>query len=82
MIKTFYFYKNLPNNYVSLHKGNCRFCNNGNGVQNNVLGNYNGLWSEAFDSYNDALNEANAVAILMPRLRTIVKNCKRCKPQI
>ena len=64
-----------------LHKGNCRFCNSGNGIQNNLLGDINGLWSNLFNTYDEALREALREALLMPKIDTIVKNCSKCNPQ-
>ena len=82
MVKTFFYYKNFPSNYIMLHKGNCRFCNFGNGIQNNILGNINGLWSNEFNIYDEAFTEATQEALLMPRINTFIKNCRKCNPQI
>lgn len=82
MKNKFFYYKNFPNNYIMIHKGNCRFCNCGNGIQNNVLGNANGLWSEEYNIYEEALKAATIESFAMPRINTIVKNCTKCNPQI
>ena len=78
MENIFYYYRNHTLNYVRIHKANCHFCNNGAGVQDNVLGNENGEWSDLFDNYQDALFEANLIAILPPFENAPVHNCQVC----
>ena len=63
-----------------IHKGNCRFCNGGIGIQNNILGDANGLWSNPFYTYREALDEATETALLMPGNNTLVKDCSKCNP--
>lgn len=77
----FYYYINYRNKYVRIHKKNCRFCNHGNGNQNNILGNLNGIWSNSYNSYKEVLKKARESARLQNNNNT-VHNCSRCNPQI
>lgn len=77
----FFYYINHRNRYVRIHRENCRFCNLGNGVQNNILGNINGLWSNSYETYKEVLKEAIEAAILQNNNNT-VNNCRKCNPQI
>jgi plasmid maintenance system antidote protein VapI len=73
-----YFYYNLPTRKVTLHKGQCSFCNEGSGLQTNLHGEDNGGWRGGFDTYQSAVAEAQAMAQEMGVLPT---NCRRCNPQ-
>lgn len=77
--QSIYFYFNYPNRKLTLHKGQCSFCNEGIGLQENVHGENNGGWRGRFDNYQSALAEAQVIAKEMGIAPT---NCKRCKPQL
>jgi hypothetical protein len=76
--KGVYFYFNYPNRKVTLHKGQCSFCNEGEGLQENIHGEGNGGWRGRFDTYQGAATEAQAIAQEMGIVPT---NCRRCNPQ-
>ncbi len=69
----FYNYRNIPINYVMIHKAECRFCNNGQGVQNVILGGANGEWNGPYNTFRIA--HQNAVATGFE-----VRLCGRCNP--
>lgn len=73
-----YFYFNLPTRKVTLHKGQCSFCNEGSGLQATIHGEDNGGWRGEFDTYQSAATEAQVIAQEMGVLPT---NCRRCNPQ-
>lgn len=75
----FYFYFNHPNRKVRIHKGECNFCNEGQGVQNNVHGERNGGWRGGFSSYKEARNEAQAVG---QEIGVNPSDCGRCRPGV
>lgn len=77
----FFYYINFRNRYVRIHRENCRFCNHGNGNQNNILGNANGMWSNGYDTYKEVLKAAREAARLQNN-NNVVHNCSRCNPQI
>ncbi len=81
MKEIFFYYINYRNKYVRIHRQNCRFCNNGNGNQNNILGNQNGMWSNGYDNYQEVFNAALEAAMLNNN-NNIVHNCSRCNPNI
>lgn len=57
-----------------IHFAECAHCNDGRGVHRNNLGDKNGRWHGAFDTYNEALDLANSLAD-----RT-VRECSHCRP--
>ena len=78
---SFHIYTNNPNNYVRIHKSECTRCNFGVGVQNEILNGLNGNWQGPYLTYNEAWNNANNVAVLLPRMNTQILNCAFCNPQ-
>jgi hypothetical protein len=78
----FYYYLNYPNSKVTIHEESCRFCNYGLGVQNNIHGNKNGVWSQRYPNIKETVDGANTKIKKTHNQRTIViKNCKVCNPQ-
>lgn len=73
-----YFYFNVPTRKVTLHKGQCSFCNQGSGLQTTIHGEDNGGWRGGFDTYQSAVAEAQIIAQEMGIHPT---NCRRCNPQ-
>ena len=79
----FYIYQNIPNSKVTIHRGECRFCNEGHGVQRNLLGDANGQWLIAPDNGYPNYNIAATVAQqLAANMNTHIHNCQRCNPHI
>lgn len=79
----FYIYQNIPTNKVTIHRGECRFCNEGHGLQQNTLGNKNGQWRIAPDNgYPNYEVARNAAEQLTANMNIQYQNCQRCKPQI
>lgn len=76
----FFHYMNPRNNYIMVHRGACSFCNFGNGLQNNILGNANGQWSKAFNNYEEAYLDAELIAQTMQGENTPINNCNNCNP--
>ena len=75
----FYYYLNYPNAKVTIRNSSCRFCNNGMGIQVNIHGDYNGIWSERFDTLNDAILDLEAKVQTINSNRNIVlKYCQVC----
>ena len=72
---SFYIYENwVAEKKAVIHKGTCRFCNNGVGIQEKIHGNKNGMWHGPFDTFEEANARARSL-----RDRTI-RTCSRCKP--
>ena len=77
----YYFYVNFPNfsvDPIKIHRANCGFCQNGNGMQG-VGSNHRGFWAGPFNSYQDivaALDQLNDKFINPPGLI----DCNRCNP--
>ena len=76
----YFTYENYPNNYIRIHRGECRRCNCGQGVQKEILNGQNGQWSGSFKTFQAARNNATVIANQMPRQNTRIMNCKFCKP--
>ena len=66
-----------------IHAGNCSFCNDGRGVQENILGEANGQWlpspANGYRSYQDAVIAAQPLAQAM---NIHYQNCARCRPNV
>lgn len=78
-MEKYFYYINYPNKYLKIHKGSCRFCNDGSGIQKNILEDKNGNWSEKFSTYTEVFDKAND--LIQNMLRNIsIKKCKICKP--
>lgn len=79
----FYVYQNYPTARVIIHKGQCSFCNEGNGAQENPLGDENGQWhispNVGYNTYQEAQMKAQYLATEM---NTQYQNCQRCKPHL
>jgi len=73
-----YFYFNYPNRKVTLHRGDCSFCNDGDGLQENVHGEGNGGWRGRFKTYESATAAAQVIA---QEIGVESMNCRRCNPQ-
>lgn len=80
---SFYIYQNLSNNRVTIHKGECGFCNEGNGVQQNLLGDLNGEWhlgpNNGYENYEQAVIIAQELA---HNMGIEYHDCQRCNPNI
>ena len=74
-IPTFYFYAYFRNPKVTLHKGGCRFCNNGKGMQPNKLGYLTGRWRGGYSSFELALEAAQGIG---QGLGVQPTYCQRC----
>lgn len=74
----FYVYENWTAKNVKIHKGQCGFCNNGNG-RRGYYGNKNGKWHGSIKTYLQAQHLAIQLA---NNLGTNYRNCKRCHPEI
>lgn len=73
----FWIYENwVAEKKAVIHRGDCCFCNNGKGNQQNKLGNKNGKWHGQFKNYDEARKFAQN---LQDR---DVRNCGHCMPQI
>lgn len=55
-----------------IHRGECSFCNYGDGIHQNIRGEKNGRWHGPFDSYEEARGIAEGF-----RNRE-VRDCKFC----
>ena len=80
MKMNFFHYRNYRNNYVRIHKGECRFCNYGNGLQNNILENDNGQWSRGFKTYKETYVDAGEIVLTMHGNNTPIDNGNICNP--
>ena len=70
---SFYIYENwVAENKAVIHRGECSFCNNGEGIHQNIRGEKNGRWHGPFDSYEEAREVAESL-----RNRE-VRGCKFC----
>lgn len=73
MKDTYYIYENwTASNVARIHIGSCTFCNNGQGIGRNILGNRNGVWHGPFSTYNQAFRY-NGLHRLTQKI-----NCSRC----
>jgi len=70
----FYFYTYYRNRKVTLHKGDCSFCNNGKGLQHTRLG-YAGRWRGGYSQLDLALEAAHVIS---QQLSVEPGYCKRC----
>ena len=69
----FYVYENwVAEKKAVIHRGECSFCNNGDGIHPNIHGEKNGRWHGPFDSYEEARGFAEGL-----RDRE-VRDCKFC----
>ena len=77
----FYIYRNHRNNRLVIHRGECGHCNEGNGVQQNPLGDQNGHWylgpNNGYQTYQASSNAAVQIALEMG---VQYQNCRRCNP--
>ena len=68
----YYVYENWTAEHKAvIHKGTCRYCNEGQGCQENSLGNKNGKWHGPFDSFEKAGSAAENTG-------RPVRPCSRC----
>ncbi|AUD04386.1 hypothetical protein CWM47_22605 [Spirosoma pollinicola] len=74
----YYFYAYLRNPKVTLHRGNCRFCNDGKGMQPKKLGYITGHWKGGYPSFELALEAAHRIS---QRLGIEPVYCQRCLSQ-
>ncbi|WP_461041927.1 hypothetical protein [Spirosoma harenae] len=72
---TFYFYAYYRNPKVTLHKGECRFCKNGKGMQPNKPGYLTGRWRGSYSSFELALEAAQEISQGLNVSPTV---CQRC----
>ena len=75
----FYFYTYYINPKITLHWRECSFCNNGQGLQANLLGKATGRWRGGYPSYEAARKAALEIA---EELNIEPVNCKRCRPDV
>ncbi|KAA9332688.1 hypothetical protein [Adhaeribacter soli] len=65
----YFIYQNFPNQSVKIHRGDCCFCNNGIGLQRNILGDANGRWflslGNGYLTYQVASEVAQQLALQM-----------------
>lgn len=78
---SFYIYQNFPNQSVKIHRGDCGFCNNGHGLQQNILGNANGQWlivpDNGYLTYQLASESAQQLA---QQMGIDAQDCLACNP--
>lgn len=75
----YYIYENwVAEKKAVIHRSDCGFCQNGQGIHENPLGEKNGKWHGPFDSYQEARAEANKLNSLKGR---DVRSCNICKPE-
>lgn len=75
----FYFYAYYRNPKVTLHRGECRFCKEGKGIQANKLGYATGRWRGGFASFKQALEAAQGIS---DGLGVEPTYCQRCRPDV
>ena len=69
----YFIYENWTASKVArIHKATCRFCNNGEGIRVNILGNRNGQWHGPFRTYNEANNYNGLIRV------TTKVDCLKC----
>ena len=73
-------YANFPTNKITIHEAVCRFCNNGQGVQNEILNGTNGSWHGPFSTYQFALANANDILLLEFQNGAEICDCGHCNP--
>ena len=73
---SFYFYENWQANgkQAKIHKGECAHCNYGEGQRKEKTNN-NGKWHGQFNSFEDAMNNAQLLN------NYVITCCGICKPQ-
>ncbi|UFH56566.1 hypothetical protein [Spirosoma sp. KNUC1025] len=74
----FYFYAYYPNPKVTLHRGECRFCKQGKGMQPGKLGYITGRWRGGYLSLELALEAAQSIG---QGLGVEPTYCQRCRPE-
>ncbi|GAB3943156.1 hypothetical protein GCM10028805_08930 [Spirosoma harenae] len=73
----FYFYAYYRNPKITIHRGECRFCNRGQGMQPNKIGGATGRWRGAYPSFELSLEAAQVFAQTLGVEPTV---CQRCRP--
>ncbi len=77
---TFYIYRHwAAEKKAVIHRAECGCCNNGEGCHKNPLGDKNGEWSSAFETFEDAKDNASKV---YQGRKLEVRICKKCKPHL
>lgn len=74
---SFYFYAYYRNPKVTLHRGDCSFCNHGQGIQARKHTNLTGRWLGAYPSFELALGAAQHLGQVLGVSPTY---CQRCIP--
>lgn len=70
----YWFYMNYPTRKIRIHRADCRYCNNGNGIHQNV-GQNNGQWHGSFKELEDTLEIAQ-------KNNYQITKCKKCLNKI
>ncbi|MCY6371224.1 hypothetical protein [Clostridium ganghwense] len=69
----YYVYENwTADKKAVIHRGECRFCNNGKGTGKGTLGESNGKWHGGYLKYQDAKKKAESLE------NREVRECKFC----
>lgn len=71
----YYVYENwVAEKKAVIHKESCSFCNNGEGIHQNIHGEKNGKWHGPFDKYAIAKEFAQSLR------NRVAKVCSFCRP--
>ena len=63
-------------NHSLIHKAECRFCNNGQGLRTDKEEGKRGQWSSSFETYKEAKRTAGTLGDKSFE----IKDCQKCKP--
>lgn len=73
---TYYVYENWrADDKAVVHRADCSFCNSGQGAHRNTMGNANGRWWGAFDTFERARQKAESLG------RRECRVCGICLPE-
>ncbi len=78
---TYFVYENWTNPHARVHKEDCSFCNEGEGIHN-TSNQEHGKWTtKSFDTYKEACAEAQAF-IKENNCEDQQYNCAHCHPEL
>jgi hypothetical protein len=70
----FYFHLNHPTSKLTIHKNNCSYCRNGNGIHSNKRNN-NSIW---YGPFNDLMTSKKNATKLNKDLNFEIRFCSKC----
>lgn len=77
----FYVYENWTNTFCKVHRGDCPYCNNGQGIQGRGTKTGSGQWHGSYATAHAAMSAALGFARSYSNSAVwVVEGCKYCAP--